>query len=647
MSKIKLNKFLEEKVAKALEQAVSDEYKSYILKEAEMLSQLGIENESSLKKFHHISQFVPGLVRRATGAKNVTQLYSYVGQKVFENRESINSLSDLSVFVIDSLAELELDGFRKLAYPTGNSNMDPIPTFNIAKWTRALNDIYMKNRLFGNNKEQNFIEITSGWSDMEKNKFKDWVKFYESGAHLLYKKANSSAAIIPGYNSSENGSFYPFKLEKINGFPSQGLPTANTNLEEIANETVAPKSSKKTKAMEESGDEARKTLIRRLRTLQNSLLKSHVKSFVGEDLYRKLVRTISDLLNDVMEVKTASMLSDLVGRAESILKQSGLNQEARLLVKIAQSAMDAPPMDMPPASPPGEGNENAGRDLIAGLNKIAPPPKKFPTNDELRKDMKKEKEEADPIEPAAESAPVPPAPPAGAPPAPPPSPATASVGPLWAKHVTAEVKQLEHICECIADAAHNARKIKKMAQALAPEASGAQQPKTEPNPAYLDALDQAFANITVNDVIKQMQALSKVFKNREIARQLSIIDLMLDKLGIAGLFPQLAEATKSALESNQYSSIRVDEVLSKLMSMIDQNGNVNVNFNVADNKDSIVDQEMKKALENPEVVPGGQPMPGAMPSPEAPPMAAPEVPQMPPQPMQSAPLGNPSLNPMV
>ena len=55
-----------------------------------------------------------------------------------------------------------------------------------------------------------------------------------------------------------------------------------------------------------------------------------------------------------------------------------------------------------------------------------------------------------------------------------------------------------------------------------------------------------------------------MFKNRQIARQLSIIDLMMDKTGIAPFFPTLAEAMRSALESNQYCQSRVEEILAKL-----------------------------------------------------------------------------------
>lgn len=70
--------------------------------------------------------------------------------------------------------------------------------------------------------------------------------------------------------------------------------------------------------------------------------------------------------------------------------------------------------------------------------------------------------------------------------------------------------------------------------------------------------------VTIADVISRLELVSNILKNREIPRQLSIVDLMMDKLGIASYFPSLGEATRSALESNQYMFTRIEDILSKL-----------------------------------------------------------------------------------
>lgn len=83
-----------------------------------------------------------------------------------------------------------------------------------------------------------------------------------------------------------------------------------------------------------------------------------------------------------------------------------------------------------------------------------------------------------------------------------------------------------------------------------------------------DPFDQALANVKIPEIVTRLEGIASLFKNRQIARQLSIIDLMMDKTGIAPFFPTLAEAMRSALESNQYCQSRVEDILAKLRGTI-------------------------------------------------------------------------------
>jgi hypothetical protein len=92
-------------------------------------------------------------------------------------------------------------------------------------------------------------------------------------------------------------------------------------------------------------------------------------------------------------------------------------------------------------------------------------------------------------------------------------------------------------------------------------------PTAQPKPAerekkISDILD--ISDVKISDVIDRLDTVSSILKNREIPRQLAIVDLMMDALGIASYFPALAEATRSALESNQYMYTRIEDILSKL-----------------------------------------------------------------------------------
>jgi len=92
------------------------------------------------------------------------------------------------------------------------------------------------------------------------------------------------------------------------------------------------------------------------------------------------------------------------------------------------------------------------------------------------------------------------------------------------------------------------------------------QPPSEPDKAKdVDSMiGAAFSGITIGDVVAKLEDLSKIFKNREIPRQLAIVDMMLDSLGIAAFFPALSEASNKAIESNNYISTRLEDIIAKL-----------------------------------------------------------------------------------
>lgn len=87
--------------------------------------------------------------------------------------------------------------------------------------------------------------------------------------------------------------------------------------------------------------------------------------------------------------------------------------------------------------------------------------------------------------------------------------------------------------------------------------------------ASVDIFDAALENVTVADVIMDLEGLANIFRNREISRTLSKIDLKLDHLGIASFFPSLAEASSKTLEGNQYALTRIEDVLAKLRGSVE------------------------------------------------------------------------------
>jgi hypothetical protein len=81
-------------------------------------------------------------------------------------------------------------------------------------------------------------------------------------------------------------------------------------------------------------------------------------------------------------------------------------------------------------------------------------------------------------------------------------------------------------------------------------------------------LDSAFKNVSISDIVNKLEDLTNLFKNREIPRQLAIVDLMLDKVGLSSVFSELSEASGKSIEANNYILSRVENILSKLRGSI-------------------------------------------------------------------------------
>jgi hypothetical protein len=87
-----------------------------------------------------------------------------------------------------------------------------------------------------------------------------------------------------------------------------------------------------------------------------------------------------------------------------------------------------------------------------------------------------------------------------------------------------------------------------------------------------DLIEAALRNVTVDDVIRRLEMLVSVYNQREISRQLAILDIMMDRIGLASFFPGLGEAMSKALDSNQYIGTRLGDVLAQLKGSIKSSG---------------------------------------------------------------------------
>jgi hypothetical protein len=112
---------------------------------------------------------------------------------------------------------------------------------------------------------------------------------------------------------------------------------------------------------------------------------------------------------------------------------------------------------------------------------------------------------------------------------------------------------------------------------LTPDLTMPDQDKAGKTGKDMDAIiDTAFNGITIADVVSKLEDVANIFRNREISRQVSIIDLMMQKLNIQMYFSALGEVAQKNLDAAQYSLTRLDDMLSKLKGAM-PSGNLDLN----------------------------------------------------------------------
>lgn len=431
----------------------------------------------------------------------------------------------------------------KFSYP---NEVDFIPRsypYDTNKWLNALKEIKIKC-----NSGMSYIKayelITNTWNSKEIKDFHNWVRFYEEQGHMKYKTAQ-----LYGYEG------YYLPTNSKSSIPSPVVVIQKDEDKNLVNDNLqnsAHLAAEKKKMLIEH----RKKILSRLQSARKLFTLDQGKALAGENL-NAFLDVLNDLEKQIHSLKVASnVISSLVLRKANILEKQGSIKSSEIIRSFAQGLPGATPPADPNASIPeggalGNNNPNISNapndallQFLNGLNGEDP----FEDENDVEDD---EVDIEDDLEDSLE---------------------IEDDGLLsTAQEIPNNIKPIQNTIPVKPVSKESPKELTVSDSDL----EVLDEPLNETNvPEDFDSLiDAAFSNLKVSDIVKKLDDLSRIFKNREIARQLSIVDMMMDKLGLTSFFPSLAEATRSALESNQYCLVRIDEVKSRLAGALNQAGN--------------------------------------------------------------------------
>lgn len=422
---------------------------------------------------------------------------------------------------------------------------------DLDKWVNAIKKVYsMENN--GIDRKTAIKHCTNGWKETEVFDFLNYLKYYAEGNHMKYKVAQNWFEGQPGYY---------LHIKKDEEKPVKPILDMNAIQDSVEEQ----------KTKRDTIEFIRHKIMGRLDSAEKLLRSREGHLFSGNEL-ENLIDAIFNLKKKVQLVNKIStstkLYEDMIIREGNILNKKGFSKAAGILYKLADENLGSPKADTTKDSkktdvaispnPPAAPNQNVGN---PGTLPAEVPVKEISDSESAEKSVPKgiadfldnletggitKKEDLDDL----------------------------SVSD------NLEVDDQIVVYDSLSAEAQVTPEVNKDFDAPhAPDGVEIEENDVSNLPVkdevagknFDNIIDTAFASLTVNDVIAKLEDLAKIFKTREVPRQLGLVDMMLDALGIASFFPSLSEATNKSLESNNYISTRLEDILSKLRGVIKTN----------------------------------------------------------------------------
>jgi len=181
-----------------LPKSISDK----ILKEYELMDELGIDNEVDQSQCFYFITYVPQVIRIIYNKELPKQLIKSIILDVFSNRKHtpISSLLDLMHATHLSIKnQIPIEMRPKIAYPNQDKDDLQLPAYNVDAWVVATKKIYELIQK-GYSENQAIKEITKNFDERESMNYKTWLTNYQDHVPDKYKIASIyESPTTPGY----------------------------------------------------------------------------------------------------------------------------------------------------------------------------------------------------------------------------------------------------------------------------------------------------------------------------------------------------------------------------------------------------------------------------------------------------------------
>jgi hypothetical protein len=347
-----INRYMGDRLLRASEFGMTDYLLECAIDDARDATKHGIESDDDYNLRFFVVTTADEMMDDTFGTKIDPEEKHHLCKYIMQNKKDGCKLNDLTDFRV-LMHKWLCDKHEKKAYPNtfGKENRDP--TYDRYKWVDTVKVIYSLLHEKSINKNSAIELATVDWSEDERFKFINWLRYYESGNTEKYnvKTAKTKTAA-------------PTDIDDL-GLPASMLDpaTRSSNPEERPMSAYKVRKEKTRREQEleraQSFKEKMKSRLRSLRRLldkYNSALPQQNIEQIQDEMYA-LDKSLSKL-------NVYASLEDCVVRSANRIERMGFKEGADILHKFAADPEASP---VPEALPP---SPEDSKDVVEAL----PPP---------------------------------------------------------------------------------------------------------------------------------------------------------------------------------------------------------------------------------------------------------------------------------
>jgi hypothetical protein len=321
-----INNYMKKRLQEVTQNGVDEALVDELLEDAQYASDLGVDNEDDYNAYFFVLRFSDDILDDTFGIKLDPHKRKDLHHFMMEHRRggdyNLDDLTDYRLLIYKWLC----NKLSKQAYPNISGKEDRGQIYDIDKWINTLKNIYtsIHNKRF--NRKDAINNFTLNWDLDEKQKFINWMRYYEDGTAEKY--------------NVKTAEFIKKAFE-----PAFSIPESWVNREDRSNDkmymSTRQKKQEYTKREEElhkakqfkNKMKARLRSFKRLVEKYNDVLPKQDLDNVYDELY-KLEKSVNKL--DVY-----ASLQDCVIRSANIMNKCGFIEGAAYLYKCAEDQIDS------------------------------------------------------------------------------------------------------------------------------------------------------------------------------------------------------------------------------------------------------------------------------------------------------------------